>query len=139
MKTFTKYTLFQVPGWVMAAIILYGLGYWGLLPAWVAAGLFVIWVGKDFALYPFLRVAYQSDAKTGAEQLVGLRGVARDRLDPRGYVQVHGEMWRAEATAGPIEAGSRIRVTAANDFTLIVEPLTWKRPDGPAPVETAGK
>lgn len=122
MKTWTRYLLFQVPGWILAAVILLGLMYWIGLTLWIAIGAFSLWVIKDLVFYPLLRKAYESSAKTGADQLVGLQGVARERLDPRGYVHVRGELWRAETEPadGPILAGSRVKVMAANGMTLIV-------------------
>lgn len=99
-----------------------GLRYWVGLPLWIVVGTFLLWVIKDFVLYPLLRVSYESGGKTGADQLIGLQGVARERLDPRGYVHVRGELWRAETEPGdgPISAGSPVRVVGTNGMTLIV-------------------
>lgn len=117
-----KYALFQVPGWVAAAIVLLGLVEWFSLPPWAASGLFVLWVIKDIVLYPIVRTAYESDVKTGVEQLVGEKGVAQEGLDPHGMVRVRGELWRAEAEPREqhIEPNSKIKVTAARGLTLIV-------------------
>ncbi len=81
-----------------------------------------LWVIKDLVFYPLLRNAYESSPKTGADQLVGLQGVAQEQIDPRGYIHVRGELWRAETEPGngPILAGSRVKVLAANGMTLIV-------------------
>jgi membrane protein implicated in regulation of membrane protease activity len=122
MATWKKYALFQMPGWVGAAIVLLGLMEWFSLSPWAALGLFSLWVIKDIALYPLLRTAYESDVKTGVEQLVGEKGMAQERLDPRGMVRVRGELWRAEAepSGERIEPNSEIKVTAAQGLTLIV-------------------
>jgi membrane-bound serine protease (ClpP class) len=68
---------------------------------------------------------------TGAEGMVGLEGRAREALEPgaAGYVDVHGEMWRA-SSATPVPAGSSVRVVAVNGLTLIVEPSGAARRDG---------
>lgn len=122
MTTWNKYLLFQVPGWILAALILIAMRYWVGLPIWIALFGFVLWVIKDFLFYPLLRVAYQSGPKTGVDQLIGLRGVARQNLDPRGQVYLRGELWRAETAPGilPIVSGSRVRVLRAEGMTLIV-------------------
>ena len=122
MSTLTKYILLQIPGWLIMALVAIGLHRWIDLPLWAAIGLFVLWVVKDFLLYPFLRKSYESNTKTGSTQLVGARGVAQERLDPQGYVHVHGELWRAEVESKdrPIASGSRVRVCAAHGLTLIV-------------------
>jgi len=117
-----KYALFQVPGWVAASLALVGIMKWVDLPLWAALGLFIIWILKDVALYPFVRVAYESDVKTGVEQLVGKTGVAQEWLDPHGMVRIGGELWRAEAEPRdqPIEPKSEIRITGTHGMTLIV-------------------
>jgi membrane-bound serine protease (ClpP class) len=56
---------------------------------------------------------------TGAEGLVGERGVARTDLDPEGKVFVHGELWRARAET-PATAGQSVEVTAVSGLRLRV-------------------
>ena len=122
MTTWNKYLFFQVPGWILAALILLAMRYWVGLPIWIALFGFILWVIKDFLFYPLLRVAYQAGPKTGVDLLIGLRGVARQNLDPRGLVYLRGELWRAETAPGvlPIGSGSRVRVLRAEGMTLIV-------------------
>jgi membrane-bound serine protease (ClpP class) len=76
-------------------------------------------------MYPLLRTAYESGVKTGAERLIGARGVAQDELSPRGYVRVRGELWQAEVEPSddplaPGAPGSPVKVLAAEGMTLIV-------------------
>lgn len=122
MTTFMKYTLLQIPGWVMMALLLIGLLNWMTLPFWAAGALFVAWMAKDFILYPFVRTSYESNVKTGSEQLIGAKGIAHERLAPRGYVHVHGELWQATAEPKnkPIASGAPVCVRAAEGLTLVV-------------------
>jgi membrane protein implicated in regulation of membrane protease activity len=122
MTTFMKYILLQIPGWVLMALFLIGLLNWIALPLWAAGVLFVVWVVKDFILYPFVRTAYESNIKTGSEQLIGAQGIAHERLAPHGYIQVHGELWQAmaEPKDKPIASGTLVCVRAAQGLTLIV-------------------
>jgi membrane protein implicated in regulation of membrane protease activity len=122
VTTLKKYALFQVPGWVVAAVVLLGLMEWINLSPWAASGLFALWVVKDIALYPLVRIAYEADVKTGMEQLVGEKGVAQEWLDPDGMVRIGGELWQAEAEPSEqrIEPNSEIRVTGAHNLTLVV-------------------
>lgn len=53
MHTFTRYMLFQIPGWLIAALVLIGLREWTGLSLQAAIGIFSLWVAVDFALYPF--------------------------------------------------------------------------------------
>jgi membrane-bound ClpP family serine protease len=124
MTTFQRYLLFQVPGWVLAAIILFVFREWIGIPLWGSVFLYSLYVGKDFLLYPFLRVAYQPGATTGAEQLIGESATVKTKLDPDGYVRVRGELWKARLAPGcaPVEPGARVRVEAARRLRLIVKP-----------------
>jgi membrane protein implicated in regulation of membrane protease activity len=120
LPTIVRYVLFQIPGWIIAAIVAVGLAWqWPALPAWLSWGLVGAWIGKDLLLYPFVRKAYER-GRSGLDRLVGSRGIATGALDPAGYVLVRGELWRAEADAGPIAKGSAITVRAARGLTLIV-------------------
>ena len=121
MRTVTRYYLFQIPGWVLAAVLVAVLHAWLGLPVWVALTVLGVMVMKDVVCYPFLRKAYQLEA-SGAAQLVGLRGVARDSLDPTGYVYVRGERWRARTEAGApaIPAGADVRIVQGHRMTLTV-------------------
>jgi membrane protein implicated in regulation of membrane protease activity len=124
MRPLHKYLLLQVPGWLLTGILVTLLWNWQKISAWLGAGFLLFWVAKDLLLYPLLREAYRSDVPTGATRLVGRRAVVRDALNPRGYVRVRGESWRAEllGTAGPLAAGAQVRIVSARGLTLIVEP-----------------
>jgi membrane-bound serine protease (ClpP class) len=60
---------------------------------------------------------------TGVEGLVGAEGRAREPLAPDvpGYVDVHGELWRASSHQ-PVAERQPVRVIAVNGLTLMVEP-----------------
>lgn len=119
-----RYTLFQIPEWVLvlgAAILLYRRG---LLPGWAGALVVAGSMAKDAALYPLLRTAYETDDSSAIERLIGLRGVAVEPLAPHGYVRVRGELWRSETTAvdGAIPPGKAVIVHAVRGTTLLVRP-----------------
>ena len=60
---------------------------------------------------------------TGTSELIGQIGVVRQPLDPVGFVFVHGELWRAQTSNGPLEPGQPVRVEAVDDaLTLTVAP-----------------
>jgi len=123
MTTFQRYLLFQIPGMLIDIAVLAVLIEWWNLPLWAAVGIFAVLVLKDFVLYPFLRVGYETNAKSGIERLIGERGVVKQRLDPEGYVLVHGELWKARSAlpSHPLEPGTRVRVAAAEGMLLLVE------------------
>lgn len=123
-STWVRYTLCQIPEWVLvlgAAVLLYRRG---LLPGWAGALLVVAAMAKDAALYPLLRIAYETDTSSAVERLIGMRGVAVETLAPHGYVRVHGELWRSEATAAgqAVRPGNPVTVHAVRGTTLLVRP-----------------
>lgn len=121
MKTFTRYFLLQIPGWLIFSCLM----VWAVasidLPLWTGVGLLCFWVVKDFVLYPFVRSAYEP-AKTGTERLIGVQGKVEQVLDPRGYVRIHGELWRAEAEGAEqlLESGRAVTVRSVRGLMLIV-------------------
>jgi membrane protein implicated in regulation of membrane protease activity len=138
--TFARYLLFQVPGTLVAAIVLSLLVRWDSLSATTGWVFFGLWVFSEIAMYPILRVAYEpGNGSGGAEALMGLRGVANGPLDPHGWIVIGAERWRAEVASGlpGIAAGAAVRVREVRNLTLIVEPdfsdeekNLRRRPDG---------
>ena len=122
MKTFLRYLMFQVPQWFILALFLWLLVDQNAVPLWVTRTFFIVWLVKDFAIYPWVRCAYEPTAKTGAEALVAAKAIAQERLDPEGYVKVCGELWKGRAYPAdqPIHRDSKVKVHAARGSTLIV-------------------
>ena len=133
MRVLGRYLLLQLPGWVLAALVVYALCSWFRIPVWVAASCLLLYIGKDFLLFPVLRRAYEPDTRTGAERLVGLTGVVQDEISPEGYVQVRGEYWRARSIddQSPLKEGSTVRVVSARGLTLTVEPVEERPSQAP--------
>jgi len=91
-----------------------GLG--GIVPVALGLAAIFLFLGR-LAL-----AAQRRPPVTGSEGMLGELGRARDPLEPGvpAYVDIHGEMWRAVSRA-PIAAGQRVRVTAVEGLTLVVE------------------
>ena len=131
-----KYSLLQIPGAAVAAGVLAGAHAWLGLSGGLAVGLLALWIAKDVALYPLVRDSLRDGHdRVGPEVLVGSTGIARDALNPSGYVQVRGELWRGElvGNAPALEAGSAVRVRDVDGLTLMVEPVLER---GEAPQST---
>jgi membrane-bound serine protease (ClpP class) len=64
--------------------------------------------------------SYRRVPVTGAEGLVGERGVSRTPLDPGGQILVHGELWKARSEDAPLAAGEEVQVTAVEGMVLKV-------------------
>ena len=92
-----------------------GLG--GIVPVALGFAAIFLFLGR-LAL-----AAHRGRPVTGSEGMIGGVGLTRDPMAPgvAGYIDVHGEMWRA-LSREPIAAGQRVRVTAIDGLTLVVEP-----------------
>ena len=63
---------------------------------------------------------------SGREGMLGVQGVARERLDPDGVVLVRGEYWTA-TSEGPVDPGQAVEVVGIDGLRLRVRP-TAARP-----------
>jgi membrane-bound ClpP family serine protease len=122
---FARYLAFEAPSWLALAAVL-----WLLVRVWelstsTAALVLALWVLKDLALFPVLRVAYEpSGGSGGAENLLGALGTVSAELAPEGWVRIGAERWRARAARehAPLAVGAAVRVTAVEGLLLRVEP-----------------
>ena len=124
-RTLAKYAVLQLPGLVAVVAGLAALVRWFDMASWLAGLLLGLWLLKDLALYPFLRVAYEESSRNGTDGLIGALGTVRKRLAPEGWVRVGSELWRAELVreGDAAEVGSEIRVLEVRGMTLRVEPV----------------
>ena len=122
MRTVGRYVLSQVPGWALAALLLAALSRASLLGARTATAALIAWMAKDLLLYPLFRRAYEPGGASAAEQFVNAEALARHGFSREGWVDIHGELWRAELAPGeePIHAGQRVRVRGVRGLTLLV-------------------
>jgi membrane protein implicated in regulation of membrane protease activity len=125
MSTFLRYLFFQIPGWVITAVVALALFHWEIVPAWLALLGFSGLVVKDLAFYPLLRPAYETKVKSGSAALVGKKGVAQDDLAPEGYIRINLELWRAvpESSGQIIASGTEVEVVRAEGMKLVVRAL----------------
>ncbi len=123
---YIRYILLNIPGLAAVFLILIIVQYWVVLPVWLFWSIIVFWVVKDAVLFPFVWRAYDWERPGQSRSMIGERGIARERLAPSGYVQVHGELWRAELIDGglPVERGQAVKIVKMDGLTLFVEPLT---------------
>jgi membrane protein implicated in regulation of membrane protease activity len=123
-RVLVKYTILQIPGLAVLAMIMQLVLRWFELPVWLFWCSVFVWVAKDVILYPFVWRAYDQQHKQEADAMIGACCVAKERMAPSGYVLVRGEFWKAELMAGSrfVEKGERVRVRETRGLTLVVEP-----------------
>jgi len=124
-RVFARYLAFEAPSWVLLGVVLAVLMRgWGLtLP--VAALVLGLWVLKDLALFPVLRIAYEPGGGSGGvENLVGALAAVTVELAPEGWVRIGAERWRARVSRQhvPVSVGAAVRVVAVEGLLLRVEP-----------------
>ena len=122
---YLRYILLNIPGLAAVILILIIIQHWVVLPGWLFWSIIVFWIVKDALLFPFVWRAYDWERPGRSRSMIGERGVAKDRLAPAGYVQIHGELWRAVKIddGPPIEEGQPVRVKKMEGLTLFVVPL----------------
>lgn len=124
-RVFLRYLAFEAPSWVLLAAVLGVLMVVWDLSLGLSALVLALWIVKDLALFPILRIAYEpAGGSGGAENLIGARGIVSADLDPEGWVQIGPERWRARVSRehAPVPAGAQVRVTAVDGLLLRVEP-----------------
>jgi membrane protein implicated in regulation of membrane protease activity len=126
-----RYALFQIPGLGVFLLILFLIGRWVALPAWIFWGSILIWVGKDILMFRFVRRAYERDRAEEIHSLIGCRGIAEERLDPSGYIRVRGELWQAKVVEGrgPIEKGEIVLIQEIDGLLLFVRQVRAQKHD----------
>ena len=120
---YIRYILLNIPGLAAVILILIIVQYWLVLPAWLFGSIIGFWIVKDAVLFPFVWRAYDQERSGRSRSMIGRHGIAKERLAPKGYVQVHGELWRAEKIDdGPaIEMGQSVKIIKMEGLTLFVE------------------
>ncbi|MDE1975979.1 MAG: nodulation protein NfeD [Elusimicrobia bacterium] len=95
----------------------------GMPVPWISLAAALAVLGAAFAaLAAIVGRALGRRPATGAEGLVGARGLAETDLDPEGKVLVEGALWDARSTRGRIARGSAVEVAAARGLFLEVRP-----------------
>ena len=120
MKTLARYLVFQLPAWAIAGGIALALDAWTSLPrGWIGVAL-LVYVLKDFAIFPFVRGAYEATPHEPGGELVGARGRVVVPLDPEGWIEVRHERWRALSEDAAIGVGVSVRVRELRGLVLVV-------------------
>lgn len=85
---------------------------------WMIAIVFVL---LNFGLAAAVMRALLRQPQTGAEGMIGARGIVTETIRNSGWVRVHGELWQAAADE-LIEKGERVEVVAVEGLLLRVKP-----------------
>ena len=120
-----RYARYQIPDMAILVLILFMIHQWVDLSLWLFIGIVSLWMVKYVLVFSFVWRAYDKPRPGDVKSLIGTEGIAEERLDPSGYIRVHGELWRAEVIGKtiPIEKGQRVLIERACGLTLLVKPV----------------
>jgi membrane-bound serine protease (ClpP class) len=111
-----------VAAFVIGAILMFPGGAPGLtLSRPLLAGVAVASAAFFFLVVAMLLRSRRRAVMTGAEALIGAEGETLFWQGTEGRVRVMSEVWRARA-AGPLQPGTRVKVTAREGLVVVVEP-----------------
>ena len=124
-QIYIRYILLNIPELAAVILILMIIQHWVVLPVWLFLSIIGFWIVKDAVLFLFVWRAYDWERPGRSRSMIGEHGTAKEQLAPAGYVQVHGELWRAVKTDdGPsIEMGQAVKIVKMDGLTLFVEPV----------------
>jgi membrane-bound ClpP family serine protease len=121
-KVYLRYALLNLPGAIVLVGILLVVRSYLHLPGWAIAAVVAAWVSKDVILFPFIWRSYDGDRPGLSRTMTGSIGVVKQALAPEGFVQINGELWKAEAIDGEkvIDRGATVRVVSRIGLTVQV-------------------
>jgi|GEM_PF-504505 membrane protein implicated in regulation of membrane protease activity len=124
-RILVKYALIQLPWAAVLILVLMVAGEWIEIPSWLIWALSGLWIAIDIVSYPFVWRAYDWGQGEGCNSMIGFHGIAKDRLDPSGYILVRGELWKARVIEekAPVEIGQGVVVCGIRGLTLLVQPF----------------
>jgi len=75
-----------------------------------------------FVVFYAIRAQFKKPA-TGLEGMIGTTGVARSNLNPRGKIQIHGEIWNGvvQLKEEVIKKGEEVEVVKIEGMRLVVK------------------
>ena len=121
-RVYLRYLLLTIPGVVVLVLILMVVEHWTAMPAWLFWAVIFLWLAKEVIIFPFVWQAHDPKRPGLSRTMIGARGLVKIRLDPAGYIQVAGELWKAELveTERQIEKGEYVRVVNMEGLKLFV-------------------
>lgn len=122
--TLLRYILLQLPPLFLVIAIMILLKWKAGIPEWLIWLVAAILLAKDIVLYPLVWKSYAPQNPGFIKNMIGAPGIAREKIDPTGYVEVRGELWEAECrNGGSLENETEIRVIDVKGLKLVVEPF----------------
>lgn len=120
-KILLRFALLQIPDLLILVLALIVLREWIDASSRLIWGLVVFWFLKDAVTFFFVWPAYEEHSSDAWQDLIGCDGVAEEKLDPEGYIRVHGVLWRARAREDArVDKGDHVVVEGIDGGCLLV-------------------
>ena len=122
------YTVYAFVGTIIEQGAIFIILYWWLpqiginIPWW---GIVIVMAAfMIYSVYTFSkgRAAMRKNPLVAAETVIGCRGRVATAIDPKGYVKVKGELWKARSRYR-LEVNEEVEVTAVDGIQLVVAPV----------------
>ena len=115
-RIYLRYLLLMIPGVVVLFLVLMIVEHWVAMPAWLFWAVILLWLAKEVVIFPFVWQAHDPNRPGLSRTMIGASGIVKERLEPAGYIQVGGELWKAEHIAKyqPIDKGERVQIMAGS-------------------------
>ena len=117
------YVLLELGELLLLIFFLVMISYFIRIPLWVViaipAGKFL----KFLLVYPIVRRSVKQPLHSGIESLIGTRGLTVEAIDPEGYVNARGELWRAVSDDASIPPGVKVEVCGLDRNKLVLRSL----------------
>ena len=105
----------------IAVLILWILPVFNInFPLWATITVLIAFAVFSYVSYLLGHPTVLLEGVTAPESIVGSEGIVQQDLEPQGYVQVRGELWKASSAAGGLKKGEQVIVTAIDGLKLTV-------------------
>ena len=113
----------MIPGTAAPVLILLIAREWITIPFWLFCSIIGVVIVKDIVMFPFVWRAYDTGRPGISRSMTGARGIAVERLAPTGFIDVQGELWKAECIGKEplVEKGEIVIVKKRKGLKLFVE------------------
>ena len=126
-----RYSLFQIPSLVVITLVVFLIDQWYELSFLIKISAIFGWIVKDIILFPFVKRAYSIKERDKSKMLLNEKGIAVETINPKGYVRINGELWKAELSNinDPIFKNDPIEITEICGLKLKVKKISSSKID----------
>jgi membrane protein implicated in regulation of membrane protease activity len=105
----------------IAVLILWILPIFNInLPLWVTIMVLAAFAVFSYVSYRLGHPTVLLEGVTSPESIVGSEGIVQQDMEPEGYVQVRGELWKASSVMGGLKKGEAVIVAGIDGLKLTV-------------------